>query len=210
MTDTSERRDVGRPRLYADDAIFRAVSLVLRRDGHSELTLELVAQEVGCTRQALVRRFGSKRALLLAALDASGGKIASDYNQARDATPSPLTALHDRYTRPPNSRPEMGDDPRPQANTLAYILTTCSDPDFAQRFAGLVDVSMSAIRQLLQSAVEQGELQPVDIPALTRTLHAAWTGETINWCTDQSTPYAVTMSAMFEQIIGPYRVAPSS
>lgn len=206
MPESAPHREVGRPRVFSDESLFRAVSVVLRRDGYPALTLEAIAREVGCTRQALVRRFGSMRALLLAALDAAAGKISSDYDHARDSWDSPLSALRARYLQPPNTRPELGDDPRAQANTLAYILTTSSDPAFGERFAALSRHSHQEFERFLKAAVAQGELQPVDTTALTRVLHSAWTGETVSWCADQSTDYATMLSRIFEQIIGPYRL----
>ena len=66
-----------RPRQASDEAILAAAFRAIARLGPAKLTLADVAAEAGLSAAALVQRFGSKRALLLAtAADAAGG---SDY-----------------------------------------------------------------------------------------------------------------------------------
>ena len=55
-----------RRRKAEDDEVFAALVRVMLRCGPAELTLAAIAAEAGVTASALVQRFGSKRALLLA------------------------------------------------------------------------------------------------------------------------------------------------
>ena len=55
-----------RPRKAEDADVFAAVVRIMKRVGPAELTLRAIAAEAGVTAAALVQRFGSKRALLLA------------------------------------------------------------------------------------------------------------------------------------------------
>ena len=55
-----------RPKKATDDEIFTATTRVMLRLGPHEVTLADIAAEAGLTASALVQRFGSKRALLLA------------------------------------------------------------------------------------------------------------------------------------------------
>lgn len=206
MIEAALRREVGRPRVFSDDVIFAAVAFIIRQDGYPALTLEAVAERVGCTRQALLRRYGSRRGMLLASLEATAARISANFNQTSQMESSPLEALKTRFLLPPNSRPEMGLDPVPVANTLAYILMTSPDPDFSQQFTSLVAIAQTELQGLLDTAVAKGELRPVNTRRLARVLHAVWTGETLNWCADQSVPYSTTQAAIFEQIIAPYRL----
>lgn len=210
MTARSGLREVGRPRLYSDEAIFAAVHLVIRRDGYHELTLESVALEVGCTRQALVRRFGSKRRMLLAALDATAAKISSDYSHIRKSWNSPLAALRARMVLPPHSRPEETTDIHHQANLMAFVVSSSADPEFSRRFIALQQVARAEVEKLLHAAVEQGELAPVDIETLADALLAATAGETVLVTADSSLDHAAMMATTFEEIIGPYRRATPS
>jgi AcrR family transcriptional regulator len=208
MTAPSSNREVGRPRVYSDEAIFDAVHLLIRRDGYTTLTLEAIAHEVGCTRQALVRRFGSKRELLLASVDATAAKLSSEYDSARESRSSPLAALRDRMMLPPTSRPESATDAREQANLLAYVVLSSADPEFGTRFAALQRLVEDEIEKLLRAAVAHGELADVDITALAENLYAASIGETVNASTDASIDQPAMRAMVFEQIVGPYRRTP--
>jgi len=207
MTARSGLREVGRPRLYSNEDIFAAVHLVIRRDGCHELTLESVALEVGCTRQALVRRFGSKRAMLLAAIDATADKISSDYRHIRQSSDSPLAALRARMVLPPHSRPEETSDVHHQANLMAFVVSSSADPEFSRRFTALQQVAKVEVEKLLHDAVLQGELTPVDVSTLADVLLAATSGETVLVTADSSLDHVAMMTATFEEIIGPYRGA---
>lgn len=55
-----------RPRLHTDEQLLDAADTVLARVGSARFTLELAAQEAGVSAPTLVKRFGSKRAVLLA------------------------------------------------------------------------------------------------------------------------------------------------
>ena len=70
-----------RPRKVSDEAVFAAAYRAMNRLGPGELTLAEIANEAGVTAGALVQRFGSKRALLLA-LSAAHAASASQ-SQAR-------------------------------------------------------------------------------------------------------------------------------
>ncbi|MBI5103509.1 MAG: TetR/AcrR family transcriptional regulator [Solirubrobacterales bacterium] len=60
-------RGPGRPRLRSDDELLDAAERVIARAGPPGLTLAEVAREAGIAASSLHARFGSKRALLLAA-----------------------------------------------------------------------------------------------------------------------------------------------
>src|SRR5687767_5568699 len=82
-----------RPRQASDEDLLKATFRAIARFGPSRLTLADVAAEAGVSPAALVQRFGSKRALLLAAAaDAARG---ADYifPALRARHCSPLQAL---------------------------------------------------------------------------------------------------------------------
>src|SRR6185436_3780141 len=65
-----------RPRQNTDIEILQAAFRAIARLGPNKLTLADVAREANVTAASLVQRFGSKRALLLAASsDAAGGHV---------------------------------------------------------------------------------------------------------------------------------------
>jgi AcrR family transcriptional regulator len=60
---TSARKrcgEIGRPRIFTDEAIYLATTRAIARWGYARITLDEIASDLGCTRQALARRFGSK------------------------------------------------------------------------------------------------------------------------------------------------------
>src|SRR5688500_15706603 len=65
-----------RPRQNTDLQILQATFRAIARLGPAKMTLAAVAAEAGVSAASLVQRFGSKRALLLAAAaDAAGGHV---------------------------------------------------------------------------------------------------------------------------------------
>jgi AcrR family transcriptional regulator len=83
----------GRPRQNTDVEIPQAAFRAIARLGPTRLTLADVAEEAGVTPAALVQRFGSKRALLLAAAaDAAGGRVYI-FQGLREKHRSPYAAL---------------------------------------------------------------------------------------------------------------------
>jgi AcrR family transcriptional regulator len=206
MTTVSVHREVGRPRVFSDEAIFTATQLVLQRGGYPELTLEAIAKEVGCTRQALVRRFGSKQALLLAFLDETLLLFAENYKIVHSDSQSPLAALRARFVAPPEARLEISDDRSVQANVLAFVLTASGDPAFGKRFAAINQIYLDEMERLIGAALQQGELRAVDPSVLARTLFSASLGETVRWASTPSNEAHIDrLGEIFDLVITPYR-----
>lgn len=205
MTDPTPRREVGRPRIFPEEAIFAAVFLVIGRDGYGDLTLERVAQEVGCTRQALVRRFGSKREMVLAAFVDSARQLPEDLDQERPIWDSPLEALRARLTDTPSSRTAEHVDGRTQANLLAFMVTTTNWPAYSGLFAKRLETEARAIEHLLQEAVAQDKLTTTDPTTLAQVLLAAWVGNALHASLNDAMVQDIPLSQVFDQIIAPYR-----
>jgi AcrR family transcriptional regulator len=205
----STRREVGRPRVFPDDAIFAAIDLVLRRDGYPELTLEAIANEVGCTRQALVRRFGSKRSLVLRYLEAMEGRVSRQYEAEMEVSDSPIEVLRARLSRPWAQRFLPATDPRSQANLLAFMLTLSLDPDLAVRFATLNDLAIQGIETLLQGAIARGEVRGIDPKKTAHLLYDVWVGETVDWCLAPTIDLPERLSRAFDLIVDPHRGTPA-
>jgi len=100
VTSIPPKRNAGRPRAFADEAVFPATAHTLARLGYGRVTLAAVSAEVGCTRQALLRRFGSKHALVRACLQWIVTGTADVYRAIRTARDSPLQALRAHFLLP--------------------------------------------------------------------------------------------------------------
>jgi AcrR family transcriptional regulator len=81
-----------RPRKASDEDVFAATLQVMQRLGPTQLTLAHIAARAGLTAGALVQRFGSKRALLLALSARFADSTAAMFDQLRAAAPSPITS----------------------------------------------------------------------------------------------------------------------
>jgi AcrR family transcriptional regulator len=210
MTETLSppRRDVGRPRVFSDEDIFHATDIVLRRDGYQALTLESIASEVGCTRQALVRRFGSKRSLILSFLEGMAGPISELYQAEPDSSEGPMDVLRNRLIRPWGQHLFPTIDPRAQANMLSFVLTLSHEAELATRFTALHELAREGIESLLRSAVGRGELRGIDPYVTSQVLYDAWIGITINWCLDPTIDVTSRLSAMFDLVLDPHRSEP--
>ncbi len=205
MTDALPRREVGRPRIFSDEAIFAAVFLGIGRSGYGALTLEQVAQEVGCTRQALVRRFGTKREMVLAAFTGSAEQMTEHVDQARPAGNGPLEALRDRLTYLPGNLPDKAGAGRVQANLLAFMVTSCAEPAYAEMFTKWFEAEGREIERLLDAALAEDELGPADTTVLAQVILAAWAGNALHASLNDAKVQNVPLSEVFEQIIAPYR-----
>src|SRR5947209_3188918 len=82
-----------RPRKESDEEVYAATMRAMSRLGPGALTLAEIGAEAGVTAGALVQRFGSRRALLLAlSRHAAGGAAELVRGLAREHA-SPLAAL---------------------------------------------------------------------------------------------------------------------
>jgi AcrR family transcriptional regulator len=166
-----------RPRQASDEELLQAAFRALARHGPGRVTLADVAAEAGLSAAALVQRFGSKRALLLAvAADAAAG---SDYIfpglRARHRSPvAALLGLADCMAL-------MGRTPDEVANNLAFLHVDLSDADF-HRHAHTGSRRMhDGIRALVRDAVAAGELSRCDPARLASALQAAMYGSLLTW-----------------------------
>jgi AcrR family transcriptional regulator len=167
-----------RARKASDDEVFAAAQRVMSRAGPAQLRLADIAAEAGLTPGALVQRFGSKRGLLLALAAQSADIPRETFAQLRAAHASPLAALRayaDCFAR-------MGESPGALAHHLAYLQIDLTDPEFHRHTRTLALATGDALRELLDAAVDAGELAPtVDTVALARMVQVTLNGSLMTW-----------------------------
>src|SRR5437868_743557 len=133
-------------------ATMRAMS----RLGPGELTLAAIAAEAGVTAGALVQRFGSKRALLLA-LSQQAAAGADDFLRGLlRKHASPLAALRE-YAE---CFAHLAASPGALARSLAYLQIDLADPDFRVNLLAQSRATRAGIAELLEAAVAAGDLAP--------------------------------------------------
>ena len=193
-----------RPRKVSDEQIFTATMRAMTRLGPGELTLAAIAAEAGVTAGALVQRFGSKRALLLALsrLAAEGG---GDFLRGLTRMHrSPLAALRE-YAE---CFAHLAESPGALARNLAYLQIDLTDEDFRANLLAQSRAAREAIVELLDAAVAKGELaRDTDVARLARTVETALSGSLITWATYREGTAAAWLADDVEAVVRPHRTA---
>lgn len=197
---------MSRPRQASDEDILKAAFRAISRRGPARLTLAHVAQEAGVSAAALVQRFGSKRALLLAA--------ARDAAQGGDYI---FSGLRSRYTSPvaallglADCMALLGQTPAEVANNLAFLQIDLTDPDFHRHALAGSSATRAGIRALVKDAVSAGELKRCDPGRLASALQATLNGSLLSWAIHRTGKPAVWVRRDLEAVLAPYRRAPGA
>ncbi len=189
-------------RRKAEDAdVFAALVRVMLRRGPAELTLREIAREAGLTAGALVQRFGSKRALLLA--------------HARHAAATGDAGL--TVTEPPSSSPlatlrsvaamyaALADSPGAAVRNLAYLLNDLGDPVLRRPLLRMSRRARVWYEQLLTDAVAAGELRGVhNVSVLARLVEATLRGSFLSWALYREGTAADWLRADLAALLRPY------
>jgi AcrR family transcriptional regulator len=164
--------------------LLKAAFRALTRRGPSRMTLKDVAGEAGVSAAAVVQRFGSKRALLLAAArDAATGP---DYifPGVRARHRSPLAALLGLA----ECMSFLGSTPEAVANNLAFLQLHLDDPDFHRHARAGSDGFRAGLRALVRDAVRAGELRRCHPGRLAGALQATLNGSLQAWVVHREGP----------------------
>jgi AcrR family transcriptional regulator len=167
-----------RRRKAENEDVFAALVRVMLRRGPAELTLREIAAEAGVTAGALVQRFGSKRALLLAHARhaAATGDIGLDDPAPR--SPSPLDALRSVTA----VYAQMATTPRAALRNLAYLHNDMADPVLRRHLLRMSRAAREHYKQLVADAVAAGELRAdTNRAALARAIEITLSGSFLAW-----------------------------
>src|SRR5215472_9007392 len=166
-------------RRKAEDAdVFAALVRVMQRRGPAELTLREIAAEAGVTAGALVQRFGSKRAMLLAHARyvAATGDVGVAIPQVR--TPSRLQALRSVTA----IYAQLAESPRAALRNLAYLHNDLADPVLRRHLLQSSRAARAHYEKLVADTVAAGELRAdTNVPALARSIEITLGGSFLAW-----------------------------
>ena len=195
-----------RPRKASDDEIFAAVTRVMARCGPRELTLAMIADEAGLTAGALVQRFGSRRALLLALSERFADSTAQLFAGLRASSASPLAALY-AYAR---CMAGMGHTATALANNLAWLQQDLTDPDFRRCTLIQARASRRELQRLVQDAVASRELvTEVKAAALARAIEVTVGGSLMSWAIHQQGSAAAWVRHDVTALLAPHTIGRS-
>jgi AcrR family transcriptional regulator len=191
-----------RPRQASDDEILKAAFRAIARLGPSRLTLADVAEEAGVSAPALVQRFGSKRALLLAAAADAAGGSQYIFPGLRERYRSPLAAILGLA----QCMELLGTTPEAVANTLAFLHLDLIDPEFHHHALTGAQGMLEGIRALVNDAVGAGELVRCDPERVARTVQATINGSVLGWSIHRQKDLVSWVRRDLEMLLGPYRL----
>ena len=193
-----------RPRQASDQDILMAAFRAIARLGPARMTLADVAKDAGVSPAALVQRFGSKRALLLAAAaDAAGGDkyifpaLRARHRRHVDA----LLGLADCMT-------VMGTTPDAIANNMTFLQIDVKDDEFRRHALTASRGMRDGIRALVRDAIAAGELTRTDAGRLASAIHATITGSVLNWAVLRRGSLVAFVRRDLETLLAPYRRRP--
>lgn len=158
--------------------MFAALVRVMKRRGPAELTLRAITTEAGVTAGALVQRFGSKRALLLAHARYAAATGDVGVTVPRPRTSSPLEALRSITA----AYAQLASSPRAAVRNLAYLHNDLADPALLRHLLRLSRAARAWYEQLLGEAVAARELRAdTDVQALARLVEVTLRGSFLSW-----------------------------
>lgn len=189
-----------RRRKAEDLDVFAALVRVMMRRAPGELTLREVAAEAGVTAGALVQRFGSKRAMLLAhARHAAGTGDAGLAFPRRTSSPlGTLRSITAMYA-------ELAGSPRAAVRNLAYLLNDLADPTLRRHLLRMSRLARAWYEQMLTEAIAAGELRGVtDVQSLSRLIETTLRGSFLNWTLYREGAAAAWIRADLDAILRHY------
>lgn len=190
-----------RPRSVSDDQIISGTIAAIGKHGPARLTLAHVAEEVGITPAALVRRFGSKAGLLAAVASAGADYADAAFDAATARTASPTGALLDAiatFAGDVRDRTEL-------ANHMAMLQLDITDPQLRQQSADQAVVVRGRIEALLADAVRAKELKRHATAELADVVYTAYSGGMITWAIDGSGDLSQWLQDKVAAVLAPYR-----
>jgi AcrR family transcriptional regulator len=192
-----------RPRKASDDEIFAATTRVMARCGPSELTLAMIASEAGLTAGALVQRFGSKRALLLALSERFATSTDQLFAGLRASAASPLAALR-AYA---DGMAGLGTSATVLANNLSWLQQDLTDPDFRRYTQMQARAGRRELQRLVEEAIANRELEPgVDPAMLARAIQVTVGGSLMAWAIEQDGTCRAWVAHDLETLLEPHVV----
>lgn len=189
-------------RRKAEDAdVFAALVRVMLRRGPAELTLREIAREAGITAGALVQRFGSKRAMLLAHARYAAATGDSGLPVSEPRKSSPLGTLRTAAAM----YASLADSPRAAVRNLAYLLNDLSDPALRRHLLRMSRTARVWYEQMLTDAIAAGEVRDAtDVRPLARLIEATLRGSFLGWALYREGSAVDWLREDLDAVLGPY------
>jgi len=193
---------MARPRQASDEDLLKATFRAITALGPARLTLADVAREAGVTPAVLVQRFGSKRALLLAAAADMSGGDAYIFPALRARHRSPVAAVLGLA----DCMALFGETPGAVTNNLAFAHASLEEADFHRHALDGSRRMRAGIRALVRHAIAAGEIKRTPAARLADAVHATLTGSLMTWAVHRQGSLAAWLRRDLRTVLDPYRV----
>ncbi|MGW0880034.1 TetR/AcrR family transcriptional regulator [Streptomyces sp. NPDC002671] len=173
--------------------LYEAVLDLLREVGYDALTMDAVAARTRSSKATLYRQWGGKAQLVVRALRHSKrGHVGDIDTGSLHGDLHALVALEDDCTMERNSALMRG-----------VAMAMHHNDDLREAFrAQLVDPEMAGFRQVLQRAIDRGEVRP-DCPALDFMLHMMVGGFVTRAMLDNQPPTQAFLASYIDAVVLP-------
>ncbi|MGO4689565.1 TetR/AcrR family transcriptional regulator [Glaciibacter sp. 2TAF33] len=191
-----------RIKILSDEAVLAGVLRLVQRIGPERFTLATAGAEVGLSASTLVQRFGSKRALLLAA----DRWAIERWVGGMDEHSSDGPAL-DQLIAGLVHAVEAGTSPEEMANSVSLLQIALTDSEFHESTrAGAIRLRAKIVERLREAAANE-ELRPgTDLNELAEMVEVTYHGAMISWAIHREGSLLDSLKARFAQLLQPYRV----
>jgi AcrR family transcriptional regulator len=190
-----------RKRKAEDADVFAALVRVMHRRGPAEVTLREIAAEAGVTAGALVQRFGSKRALLLAHARHAAATSDIGVPVPRPRTSSPLAALRTAAA----VYAQLASSPRTAVRNLAYLQNDLADPALYRHLLRMSRAARADYERQIADAIAAGELRAgTNARALARAIEVTLGGSFLAWAVHREGSAADWLREDLDATLEPY------
>ena len=195
---------MSRPRLVSDHDVFAAFDAAIAEHGPNGVTLGLVAQRLGVTAPALMRRFGSRQGLFAAFMQQQLAAQPDMLRALADAHPDPLQAL---LALSGHTRPYSMKRAAYLRHLASFFLQLADDPALVPVIAKWFEGERRWMAERLSEALATGALQlNTPVPELARTLQAALHGARLQWATGGKGTESAWSRRELDAVLAPWRM----
>ena len=206
MLEDGFRRSVGRPRQFTDEIVFAGIHHIITGEGYERLTVARLAEVVGRSGPAVIKRFTYRQGLLVAYVRWCTARTQQHLASLR-ADRSALDRLVASLL-PAADTGEIAPDGMALPHLAGLVLDAHTDPLLQKALREYVGEVVIATQRLLDAAVAAGELKPVDTAQLTRRLLEAVSGAALlielEVRSSGEAP-ARTLDAVVRDVLAPHR-----
>ena len=171
---------MARPREFSDEVIFHGVYLALCKKGYGSLALTDVSKEIEISPAALLKRFGSKKNLMLAYSDYVIDLTKKSFMEVSNEELTSIDGLKGVF----KSAVRLASDPIALANHTSFYLESTRDPDLLEKSQYRLRIIDDETQRLLNLAIERKEIKACDVAIVSNVLQASISGAMLLWIKD--------------------------